>query len=229
MSALLNRPVTQVLSDYLGNSIVLMSAGLGLGVVLSLAGGLAHGAWYRRWPGKLLGVLEILLYAMPGFVIATFLILAWAGWLPPGGIADLHEAVPSLANRLRHLVLPALSLGLITYAGLARFLAESVDAEFGKPYGRTAAAKGLGRPAILMRHILRNALRPLVTLARSVAADPVCRQHRHRKRVLLSGTWLAAVAQCGVAGLPCAAGRRSAGRRRHDRRQPGGRHHQRAA
>jgi peptide/nickel transport system permease protein len=163
-SYLLNRPVAPLLADYAGRTLPLQAAGLGLGVLLSLVGGLLHGALYTSWAGKLLGTIELIVYATPGFVIGTFLVLVCEGWLPPGGIADLHHVVPSLADRLLHLILPALCVGLMTYAGLARYMAESVDAELGRPYTRTAAAKGLGRLAILLRHVAPNAVRPVVTL-----------------------------------------------------------------
>jgi peptide/nickel transport system permease protein len=166
-SFLLNRPVTGLLADYAGNSAALLGAGFGCGFLLTLAGGLAHGAWYRRWPGRVLGGVELLLYAVPGFVIGTVLILvfsAWLGWLPPGGVADLRLASPGLSDFARHLVLPALTVALVVYAGLARFFAESVDTELGRPYARTAAAKGLSPRAILFRHVAPNAIRPLITL-----------------------------------------------------------------
>jgi len=163
-SYLLNQPVTGLLLGYAGRSLLLQVSGLGLGVILTLAGGIAHGKFYDTRFGRLLGAIEIMFYAMPGFVIGTFLALLCAGLLPSSGIADLHHAAPSLADRLRHLLLPALSLGLMTYSGLARYLAEGIAAELRLPYTRTALAKGLGPWAILSRHVLPNALRPLITL-----------------------------------------------------------------
>jgi peptide/nickel transport system permease protein len=166
-SFLLNRPVTGLLADYAGNSAALLGVGFGCGLLLTVAGGLAHGAWYRRWPGRVLGGLELLFYALPGFVIGTFLALAFSGWLrwlPPGGIADLRLVAPGFGDFARHLVLPALTVALVVYAGLARFFAESVDAELGRPYARMAAAKGLSSAQILFRHVAPNAVRPLITL-----------------------------------------------------------------
>ncbi len=163
-SYLLGRPVAALLADYAGRTIPLQAAGLLLGATLALAGGLLQGAFYRAWPGRVLGVAALILYATPGFVIATVLVLACQGWLPAEGVADLHAANPGLADRLRHLVLPALSIGLMIYATLARVLAESVDTELAALYTRTAAMKGLDRAAILLRHVARNALRPMVTL-----------------------------------------------------------------
>jgi peptide/nickel transport system permease protein len=165
-SFLLNRPVTGLLADYAGNSAALLGVGFGSGLLLTVAGGLAHGAWYRRWPGRVLGGLELLFYALPGFVIGTVLVLVFSGWLrwlPPGGIRDLRVAEPGLRDFARHLVLPTLTVALVVYASLARFFAESVDAELGRPYARTAAAKGLSFWSVLSRHAAPNAVRPLIT------------------------------------------------------------------
>jgi peptide/nickel transport system permease protein len=163
-SYLLNQPVAALLADYAGRTVPLQALGLGMGLMLALTAGCLHGAFYRAWQGRLLGGMALVLYATPGFVIGSVLVLCTEGWLPPGGFADLHRAVPTLGDRLIHLILPALTIGLMTYAALAGFVAESVHAELGKPYARTAAAKGLAPAAILLRHALPNALRPLVTL-----------------------------------------------------------------
>jgi peptide/nickel transport system permease protein len=64
----------------------------------------------------------------------------------------------------RLLVLPAATMGLVVFAGLARFFGESVHAELGTAYARTAAAKGVGPWAVLLRHVMPNAVRPVVTL-----------------------------------------------------------------
>jgi peptide/nickel transport system permease protein len=166
-SFLLNRPVTGLLMEYAANTAALVGAGFCSGLLLTVAGGLAHGAWYRVFAGRLLGGLEVLLYATPGFVIGTVLVLVfsgWLGWLPPGGVADLRQESPGFADFARHLTLPAVTMALVVYASLARFFAESVDTELGRPYARTAAAKGLASRAILFRHVAPNAVRPLITL-----------------------------------------------------------------
>jgi peptide/nickel transport system permease protein len=166
-SFLLNRPVASLLVTYAGNSAALLGTGFGFGLLLTAAGGLAHGAYYRAWPGRVLGALELLLYATPGFVIGTFLVLVfsgWLGWLPPGGVEDLRRASPGFVDFARHLVLPAVTVALVVYSSLAKFFAESVDGELARPFARTAAAKGLAFPAILFRHVAPNALRPLITL-----------------------------------------------------------------
>jgi peptide/nickel transport system permease protein len=86
------------------------------------------------------------------------------GWLPAGGANDLRLLHPGLADTLRHLVLPLSTVALAAFAGLAPYFAQSVDHELQRGYVRTARAKGLTPRDVLLRHVLRNALRPLVTM-----------------------------------------------------------------
>ena len=129
--------------------------------------GLAHGVYYLRWQGRAIGALELALYAVPSFFVGTVLVLVFAiQWdlLPAGGLTDIRSAHPPVSAYLSHLVLPVLTISLVTMAGLARYFAQSVHEELARDYVRTAAAKGLSFRRILFGHVLRNALRPLVTV-----------------------------------------------------------------
>jgi peptide/nickel transport system permease protein len=102
--------------------------------------------------------------AIPNFWFAILLILVfavWLGWLPAGGFPGWGEGIlPSL----RALLLPALALALTESAILARVTRSAVLETMGEDYVRTARAKGLGRRAVLRRHVLRNALIPVTTI-----------------------------------------------------------------
>jgi peptide/nickel transport system permease protein len=166
-SYLVNRPVVQLLGSYEANTLAMYSLALAISTLASIGIGLLHGVYFRRWPGKLIGAGELLVYAIPSFFLATLLVLAFAvdlDWLPAAGIVNLHNPSPGSADYLRHLVLPVVTIALFTTAGLARYFAQSVNEELGRDYVRTAAAKGVAFPRILFGHVLRNALRPLVTL-----------------------------------------------------------------
>jgi peptide/nickel transport system permease protein len=166
-SYLLNRPVAEVIGEYAGNTLALDAAGLGLAVLLGLAAGVVHGVYGRRWPGRLVSGAEILFYAMPGFFTGALLLMVfsvWLRWLPAGGVADLRLDHPGVADRLRHLVLPACSLMLLGFAGVSRVLAQSMRTESARDYVRSARARGLRESTILWRHIMPNALRPAITL-----------------------------------------------------------------
>jgi peptide/nickel transport system permease protein len=102
--------------------------------------------------------------AIPNFWFAILLILVfavWLGWLPAGGFPGWGEGI--LAS-LRALLLPALALALTESAILARVTRSAVLETMGEDYVRTARAKGLGRRAVLRRHVLRNALIPVTTI-----------------------------------------------------------------
>jgi ABC-type dipeptide/oligopeptide/nickel transport system permease component len=100
-------------------------------------------------------VLSIGALAVPSFWLGLMLILFFAlrlGWFPTGGVGDL-----------RHLVLPAVTLGALNAAIIARLMRASMLEALGEPYVVTARAKGLGHAAVV-QHALRNALIPSVTV-----------------------------------------------------------------
>ncbi|RMH58047.1 MAG: ABC transporter permease subunit [Deinococcus-Thermus bacterium] len=108
--------------------------------------------------------LAILGLSVPGFFLALLLILLFAlglGWLPPAGFVPLAE---NPAQNLRHMVLPALSLGLILAGAVTRILRSSMLEVLSRDYIRTARAKGLSERVVIFRHALRNALIPVVTV-----------------------------------------------------------------
>jgi peptide/nickel transport system permease protein len=85
-------------------------------------------------------------------------------WFPASGITDLRQVHPGIGSFAAHLVLPVTTVALLTVSSLSRYFGEAVHDELSKDYVRTARAKGVGFTAILFRHVLRNALRPLVTM-----------------------------------------------------------------
>jgi len=166
-SYLLNRPVGQLVGDYMANTLVLYTGAILLSVVLAIGIGLIQGASWGRWPTHLIRLLQLTFYALPTFFVGTILILYFGvkwGVLPIGGISDVRIINPGPLDYARHLVLPIITVGLLGTAGLSYYFGTSVHEELGKDYVRTALAKGLSFRAVLFRHVLRNALRPLVTI-----------------------------------------------------------------
>ncbi len=166
-SFLLHQPVGGLLLSFEANTIVLYGLATLLSTLFAILIGLAHGATYLRTPGKLLGGLELAFYAVPSFFVATILVLVFAiqlRLLPATGMADIRYAHPPLSSYALHLILPVATVSLVTVAGLARYFAQSVHEELGRDYVRTARAKGLGDLRVLFGHVLRNAVRPLVTV-----------------------------------------------------------------
>lgn len=117
-----------------------------------------------RWPDYLGSVFALLGLSVPGFFLGILLILLFSlrlGWLPPAGYVPFTEA--PLAN-LQRMVLPALSLGLILAAATMRIVRSSLLEVLGRDYVRTARAKGLAGSVVTVRHALRTALIPVVTV-----------------------------------------------------------------
>ena len=106
----------------------------------------------------------------PPFWLALLLISLFAvklGWLPAGGMADIRPGTPwtsALADQLRHLALPVLTLTLVQLGGYTRFMRGAMIEALRQDYVRTARAKGAPERLVLWRHAFANALSPVLTI-----------------------------------------------------------------
>jgi len=133
-----------------------------LGVLLDVVSALKQYSWLD-YSFTFLGFVGI---SIPDFFLGMVLVYVFAlqlHLLPTSGITTAGEAY-SLADNLRHLVLPALALGLVRTATFMRYTRASVLEVMNNDYVRTARAKGLREWLVVTRHILRNALIPVVTV-----------------------------------------------------------------
>jgi len=166
------RPVRDVIADAIPRTLLLVGVSmacsfvLGIGVAVLQAQRL--GSARDRWLGRIL----LLLYSVPDFWLALVVLLLFAyriPVLPAGGLVDpvLHEYLPfgrRVLDRLSHLVLPVLSLTLLTSAVIARYQRASLVEVLHSDWMRTALAKGLSWRHAVRRHALRNALLSTITL-----------------------------------------------------------------
>src|SRR6266446_4995165 len=104
------------------------------------------------------------LHLAPGGPVGIYVFAELLRVLPPGNIGTIGAPF-ALADRLRHLLLPAATLGVVMVATWSRYTRASMLEVIGEDYIRTARAKGVSRGAIVLKHALKNALIPLVTLA----------------------------------------------------------------
>ena len=150
------RPVASEIGENIGSTgqlaLASMVVAIGLGVPLGLLAALGRNSWLdvAAMVVALLGV------AMPSFWLGFLLIFVFSlhlGWLPATGGGDLL-----------HLVMPAVALGMIAAAIIARLTRSSMLEVLGQDFVRTARAKGLGGWSVIVRHALRNALIPVVTV-----------------------------------------------------------------
>jgi peptide/nickel transport system permease protein len=166
------RPVAEAIASALPNTALLAGAALLIDFALGVAIGLYQGAHARRRSDVALTNATLFLYSLPVFWLGLVLLLVfgeWLRWVPVGGVTDpaLYDSLSlagKLLDRVRHLALPALTLGIVGAAGTARFQRAAVLEALGQDYVRTARAKGVPEPALLVRHVLRNALLPVITL-----------------------------------------------------------------
>lgn len=169
------QPVSAELGRRIGVSLRLLI----IGSVVGTATGVVLGAWgairQYRLSDRVVTMLALLVLSTPTFVIANLLILAalrvnWAldlrlfeyiGETSPGVSGGVWH---QLVDRLQHLILPTLSLALVSAAGFSRYQRNAMLDVLGQDFIRTARAKGLTRRRALFKHGLRTALIPMATL-----------------------------------------------------------------
>lgn len=172
ISFALRRPVADALADAVPNTLLLAGAAVVLDFALGLALGVYLAARVRRFGDTVLGTATLFLHSVPTFWLGLLVLLVfgqWLGMFPVGGVVDpvLYPSlswIGRLGDRLWHLALPALTLGLVGAAGTARFQRAAMLEVIGQAYIRTARAKGLRERRVVLRHVLRNALLPFITL-----------------------------------------------------------------
>ena len=171
MSYQQQRPVTQMIGERLGPTLLLSAAAF----AVALIGGVTLGAIAARRPASVqdtvISLVALTFYATPLFWVGVLLILvfsAWLQWLPSVGMATLGGPQVGMDHVLdigRHLVLPGITLGLFYLAVYTRLTRAAMIEAGSQDFVRTARAKGASERRILIVHILRNALLPVITFA----------------------------------------------------------------
>ena len=150
-----NLPVTQLVMEYMGNSLWLASAAVTFVVVVSIPLGVVAAVWRGRLWDRLAMTVALLGQALPPFwtgIIAVMLFGVFLGWLPTAGMGGWQ-----------HYVLPATTMGLTIVAGVVRLLRSSMLEVLGADYVTLARVKGVREGLVVWKHALRNALIPVVT------------------------------------------------------------------
>jgi peptide/nickel transport system permease protein len=157
-------PIGPQVADRLQVTLWLVLAAMTVAVLIAVPLGILMAVQHRNLSGLLLSALSQLGVAVPAFLAGILLITVFSvklGWLPPNGWVPPAEDPVEFAKRL---VLPALSLGLVQGAVLARYVRSAVLDVLREDYMRTARSKGLRPRQALLRHGLRNAAVPVVTV-----------------------------------------------------------------
>lgn len=163
-------PVTTLIADRIGPTLLLTGTAMALSTLFGLALGAVAARRGRRRAASAIGVLFLIGYSLPSFWLAQLVILVVAvkaGLFPAGGFNDARAGYtgPEAAfDTARHLVLPAFVLSVSEVALLARVTRAGLVAESRREYLRVARAKGLSEADAMSRHAFRNALLPVVTV-----------------------------------------------------------------
>lgn len=165
------RPVWDLIAERLPATLILtgaafilaLAAGIGLGTLAAMNVG--------RWSDSAITVLALVSYATPIFWVGLMLILLFSvqlGWLPAFGYETIgagYTGWERITDIAEHMVLPVITLGLFYMAVYARLTRASILEVRDMDFVKTARAKGLGETRIVLKHVLRNAILPVITFA----------------------------------------------------------------
>ena len=163
-SLMLQQPVGPLLAQRLRNSAVLAGLAWALSALLGVWLGVIAGLNQNRWPDRLITIGTVFFVGFPTYVVAVLFIVVfslWLGWLPA---SSMIEADTPFLQALPYLVMPTLSLTLGGVAEIARLTRANLIEVLTRGYIRTAHSKGLPQRTVIMRHALRNALLPAVSV-----------------------------------------------------------------
>jgi peptide/nickel transport system permease protein len=159
-----NLPVTTLVKQRLEPSVVLAISTLTVAVALAIPMGVIAASRARSTVDRVVMGFSVLGFAVPVFLIGYILIYVFAiqlRWLPVQGYRPLSEGI---GGTLRSIALPSIALGMTYMALIARITRASMLEVLSEDYVRTARAKGLPRRSVLLRHALKNAAVPIVTV-----------------------------------------------------------------
>jgi len=165
-SLIKSQPVVKMLYHGLENTLALMALSLVITTIVGVTLGILSALHPHSILDYLLTALAFLGVGMPSFFFALILILVGAltlGWFPTSGIVT-PGASHALIDRLHHMVLPLVALSINGSGGLMRYMRSSLLEVLHDDYVTTARAKGLAERVVILRHAVRNALLPIVTI-----------------------------------------------------------------
>jgi len=163
-SIFLQRPVRQAIFERLEPTVLLTTMALVVAVAIGIPAGVVSAVRRNSWMDQAAMGVALFGVSVPGFWLGLNLILffsVYLGLFPVAGYVPLAESV---ARAVRSLVLPALTLGIGGSALIARMTRSSMLEVMGQDYVRTARAKGNRERRVILRHALRNAMIPTITV-----------------------------------------------------------------
>ena len=160
------RPVAERVLERLPATLELTLASLVIAMLITLPVGVFAAVLRGRWFDRVATGMAFAGISLPAFWFGLMLQIVFAiglGWLPSSGRTTLGSG--DMADRIRHLVLPAAVLSCVLAAGWSRYLRSSMIETLAQPFVLAAKARGVPARLVLLRHALRNAMGPVVTVA----------------------------------------------------------------
>jgi peptide/nickel transport system permease protein len=159
-----NEPVSRLILQRVEPTVSLALTTITLAVAIAVTFGVLAAWKAGTWIDRSVMILSVVGFSVPVFVVGYLLIYVfaiWLGWLPVQGYAPIKDGIDTW---LRHLVLPSVALGLAYVALIARITRTTMLDVLAEDYIRTAEAKGVATRPMLIRHALKNAGVPIVTV-----------------------------------------------------------------
>jgi peptide/nickel transport system permease protein len=163
-SIFLRRPVVQAVVERLEPTLLLTLWGTLLSILVGVPAGIVSARYHNTAVDQSFMALALLGLSIPNFLLGLLMILVfgvWLGWLPVSGYVPLDEGV---WHNLRSLLMPAVSLGLVQSALVARITRSSMLDVLREQYILSGRAKGLSERAVVYKHALKNAIIPTLTV-----------------------------------------------------------------
>lgn len=165
-----NMPVLEAILHHLPATLILMVTGLLVALISGVAAGVLAASRPNSTLDRVLSLAGVFLFAAPGFWLGIMLIVLFGvvlGWLPIGDMRTIggdFGFVGGVLDVAKHLILPAVAMGLHQSAIYLRVTRAAMIEAAAADYVKTARAKGLSEQAVALRHVFRNALLPIVTV-----------------------------------------------------------------
>ncbi len=165
------RPVSELIKERVPYTLQLTVLALLVGAMLGIALGIISAVKQYSALDKSVTVVSLVFYSMPEFWLAVMLVLLFAvnlRWLPTSQTRSLDYELFSwsgkVLDRMWHLILPVFVLGVASAAGTARYMRNQLLEVLSEEYVLAARARGLSERAVILKHALRNALIPIITI-----------------------------------------------------------------
>jgi peptide/nickel transport system permease protein len=165
------RPVIDRVAERLPATLELAGVSLAGAIAVTLPAGAAAGIRHGRWLDRAVSAFATAGISLPAFWFGLFLQIVFAvglGWLPSSGRSTPGAA--DLVDHVQHLILPAMVLIVVQAAGWSRYLRGSIIETLSEPFVAAARARGIPHLRVLLRHVLRNAIGPVLAVVMVDAA-----------------------------------------------------------